>query len=277
LEQICGIFPPILAGADVIVAPDAGAALFGGPPAPLVAALARHAPAPPLLALWVAGLTAMGMRAPPGLRLVAVGGAPFSAALLARGLTLGIPVRAEYELPEACSVVALNRPDYTMPGTPGRVLDGLTVAIEDGEIVLRGPTLMQLYLGPGATPEIWRTADLGRLEDCRRDAMIMTPAGRNIPPDWVEGIATADLAIACAALVQVDGELTLALAPGAPVDPDVIETALQAPPRYARPAAIVVVDPRAPGLIRPSGAPDRAVARDLMLAVRAADTTETAR
>ena len=60
--------------------------------------------------------------------------------------TLGIPVHEGYGLTECCSVVAVNRPGRRKAGTAGEPLPGLDVAIDDGEVVVRGPTVMAGYL-----------------------------------------------------------------------------------------------------------------------------------
>lgn len=279
LEQICGILLPVMAGAAVVIAPAATAALFGGPIAPMVAAFDAVRPttsllAPKLLAAWVADLAARDALPPDSLRYVAIGGAPTTPTLLHRALALGIPVHEGYGLSEACSVVALNRPFDNCPGTVGRVLDGLRVSIESGEIVVEGPTLMQGYLGAEAAPTRWHTGDLGHFDgdrlviEGRRDNLIVTPAGRNISPEWVEARLVGLPQVMLGALVLDQGALVLVLAAVAPVPPLQIAALLADLPPYARPSHILAVDPRTPGLIRPAGTPDRAVARGLVAARR---------
>ncbi len=281
LEQICGIFMPILAGAQTVIDPAAGSVLFGGPAAALTAAFARHRPtmsllAPKLLQAWMTDLAQSGQTPPDSLRFVAIGGAPVSPRLLEQALAAGIPVHEGYGLSEACSVVAVNRPGDNRPGTVGRVLDGIKVSIEDGEIVVSGPTVMQGYLHGPSAGGYWRTGDLGHFDhgrlviEGRKDNLIVTPAGRNISPEWVEATAETDPRVLCSALVPVEGRLVLVAAPSVPVAPADLAAAL-APrladlPAYARPEALVLADPRHPGLIRPAGTPDRAVARDLAMA-----------
>ncbi len=279
LEQICGMFVPILAGAEVIFLPEGVAVLFGGPSAPMTQAFETLRPtisvlAPKQLAGWVADLKATNWRAPDSLRYIAVGGAPSSVALLTEAEALGLPVHQGYGLSEACSVVTLNRIGENRHGTAGRTLPGVKLRIDAGEIVVSGPTVMQGYLhGPAAGAE-WRTGDRGRIEggrlivEGRKDALIVTPAGRNISPEWVEAVALADPAVIAAVLVPDGQDLVLVLAPSRPVDPAALRARLSALPGYARPAALLIADPRSPGLIRPSGAPDRGVAAALASAGR---------
>lgn len=279
LEQICGILLPILAGAQVVIAPEATAALFGGPIAPMVAAFDAAQPttsliAPKLLAAWVADLAARGAAPPASLRYVAIGGAPTAPALLRRALALGIAVHEGYGLSEACSVVAVNRPGDNHPGSVGRVLNGIAVTIDAGEIVVSGPTVMQGYLGQTAAPAQWRTGDLGHFEgerlviEGRRDNLIVTPAGRNIAPEWVEARLVGLAQVLMGALALDGDALVLVLAAVAPVTEAEIAAALADLPIYARPSHMLVVDPRTPGLIRPAGTPNRAIAQALVAAAR---------
>lgn len=270
LEQICGIFLPILAGAETVLCPEGTACLFSGNGR----ALARHAIAcdptvtvlaPRQLTLWVAALR-KGIPAPRGLRYVAVGGAPVSPALLAEARALGLPVAEGYGLSEACSVVALSPADAP-GGSAMQSVPGLDLRIEDGEIVVDGPTVMAGYLGRAPQVGPWRTGDLGRIDDGRlsvlgrRDAMILRASGRNIAPEWVEAAALADPAVPAAALVLLpDDRLVLVLAStAAPRMADLVAR-LADLPAYARPDALLIADPRHPGLIRPSGTADRQVA-----------------
>lgn len=273
LEQICGIFLPIMAGAATVICPPDASALFSGDGHALARLADRTRPsitvlAPRQLTLWVAALRA-GAPVPASLRHVAVGGAPVSADLIAEARALGLPVAEGYGLSEACSVVALTPLDAP-EGSAMQLLEGVSLRIEDGEIVLDGPTLMQGYLHhpPHAGP--WRTGDLGQMRDGRltvlgrRDAMILRASGRNIAPEWVEAEALADPAVPAAALVLMpDDRLVLVLAVTAAPKMTALVARLAQLPAYARPDALVIADPREPGLIRPSGTADRALARQI--------------
>lgn len=271
LEQICGIFLPVLAGAETILCPEGQALLWGKGDAAAFAQAAMAAQptvsvlAPRQLALWVAAARA-GAGIPSSLRHVAVGGAPVAQRLMDEARSLGIPAHPGYGLSEACSVVALSRPGDALDGSAGHILDGVTVDIVDGEIVVSGPTVMAGYLGRAAQTGPWATGDLGRVENGRlwiggrKDALIVLGNGRKVSPEWVEAEALADPAILAAALLCIDDRLVLAIAPGAPFDHDALGRRLATLPGYARPDRIAVLDPRLPGLIRPSGTADRKVA-----------------
>ena len=273
LEQVCGMFMPILAGAPVVISREAAASLFTGDGRALARIAEETHPtvtvlAPRQLALWAAELR-RGAPTPASLRYVAVGGAPVAPALLSEARVLGLPVAEGYGLSEACSVVAMT-PTTASDGSTMTVLDGVDVSIEDGEIVIAGPTVMEGYLHGECQQGPWHTGDLGQLQDGRlevlgrRDAMILRQSGRNIAPEWVEAEALADPAFPVAALVQTpEDELILVAAAISSPDMAGLIQRLSALPSYARPDQLVIVDPRAPGLIRPSGTADRRVAAEL--------------
>lgn len=271
LEQICGIFLPIMAGASTVICPPAASALFTGDGRAL-AQIAHQVHltvtllAPRQLTMWVAALRA-GASRPNSLRYVAVGGAPISPELIAEARSLGLPVSEGYGLSEACSVVALTPLDAP-EGSAMVPLEGTSLRIEDEEIVVDGPTVMAGYLHRSPHSGPWRTGDLGRIEEGRltvlgrRDAMILRASGRDISPEWVEAEALADPALPAAALVLMpEDRLVLVLAAIAAPDMEALVARLARLPAYARPDALVIADPREPGLIRPSGTADRQVAR----------------
>ncbi|WP_428516830.1 AMP-binding protein [Roseovarius sp.] len=269
LEQVAGLYLPLLAGAEVCFCPEALHALFGGPMAPVMAAMSDARPTttvlvPALLARMVSELKATERTAPESLRLVAVGGAMTSPALLASAKDQGLPVYEGYGLSECCSVVALNMPESARPGTVGKVLDGVEVRIDDGEIVVSGPTVMEGYVGQSPVRGEWRTGDLGRIEDGhlilegRKDWLIVTPQGRNINPEWVESCLCADPRIPAAGLhLAQDGQLEIIAVVTGPVDPAKIERLLAGLPHYARPVRVRFVPASHEGLLKPGGGIDR--------------------
>ncbi|AXI45807.1 hypothetical protein C1J03_07050 [Sulfitobacter sp. SK012] len=275
LEQICGIFLPIVAGAKTVIRFEATRSLFGAPIEPLLDAFETTRPttsllAPAILGRWV---NALGTKAAPdSLRFVAVGGASSSPSLINAAQVIGIPVHEGYGLSECCAVVAMNRPGDNHPGAVGPVLDGLNVSLENGEIVVSGPTVMQGYLNGEPAPEVWHTGDLGHFEgdrlvvDGRKDALLVTGAGRNISPEWVEQRVNADPRIVSSALGirKSDGALALIVVAVAPVSSSEIETYLSDLPIYAQPTALIMTDPSEAGLLFPVGTPNRSVAASLI-------------
>lgn len=277
LEQICGIFLPILAGAECVLCFDATRALLGGPLDGLTCAMEEVRPTtslltPGVLGRWVAALEHAGKVAPSSLRFVAVGGAASPPALIRAAETVGIPAHEGYGLSECCSVVAMNRPGDNAPGTVGPILGGTDVQIIDGEITVAGPTVMQGYLNGTPAPPRWHTGDLGHIEngrlvvEGRKDALIITPAGRNISPEWVESRVNADPRIVSSALAlrPADGALILIVVLAAPVSLPEIAALLADLPDYARPDGLILTDITEPGLLFPAGTPNRATAAALV-------------
>jgi O-succinylbenzoic acid--CoA ligase len=151
-------------------------------------------------------------RAPPGLKVVLLGGAAAAPELLARALAAGYPVCPTYGLTEACSQVATaapppagaSQPQLMRPlqGTELRIVhDGRDVPPgTPGEILVRGPTVMQGYLhDPGSTARAlqggWlHTGDIGCLDAGgglqvldRRDDLIVS-GGENVYPAEIEAV-----------------------------------------------------------------------------------------
>lgn len=264
LEQLCAIHVPVLAGGRCDFAPAAAAGAAVGNAGILVEAMERHRPTvsvlvPDLLRAWVGELHRTRRRAPDSLRFVAVGGAPVPAALADAGWAHGIPVHEGYGLSECASVVALNHAGARRAGTVGTPIDGIAVAVEDGEIVVRGPTVMDGYLGGPAAAGLWRTGDLGHLEsdgsvviDGRRDNLLVTAGGRNVQAEWVEGALARDPAIAFAAVIGHGAPaLTAVIVPspehgGTFADPHQALAAVRAAcddlPAYAVPGTVIVTD-----------------------------------
>lgn len=140
-------------------------------------------------------------RPPPHLRAVLLGGAAASPALLDRAADRRWPVLTTYGLTEACSQVTTQDYGTVNRGQmgAGRPLPGTEVRIDDdGQILVRGPTLMTGYVTPHgvAAPLVeggWLpTGDYGRLDrggnlhvTGRREDRIVT-GGENVDPLEVE-------------------------------------------------------------------------------------------
>lgn len=228
LETICAVMIPILVGAPVRLDPALAARFDDADGRTIADAVAARRPScmvlvPQLLARWVGALREAGERAPDSLRFVAVGGATVPAALARQAWDLGIPVYEGYGLSECGSVVALNRRGDRRPGTVGKALSGLDVRIEDGEIVVRGPSVMERYVHGVPIHGVWHTGDVGEIDDDgvltvhgRRDNLIVTPVGRNISPEWIESLIVADPRVGLCMVGHVDGpHLTAFLVPTA--------------------------------------------------------------
>ena len=264
LETLCAVFVPALVGASVQFDKRLAGALGSGRVVGLAAAFDQHRPTmsvlvPDLLRIWTAELMASRQRAPSSLRYVAVGGAPVPQPVADAAWHLGIPAHEGYGLSECCSVVAVNRSGRRRPGTVGEPLPGLTLSIEQGEIVVSGPTVMDGYLGQPPVRGPWHTGDLGSLDDGyltvrgRKDNLIVTALGRNVSPEWIETMLLADPKIAaCAVVGHGAPQLTAVIVPsrlgadwfGAATAADItilLDRLCASAPRYAVPNEAVVV------------------------------------
>ncbi|AEY00330.1 AMP-dependent synthetase and ligase [Oceanimonas sp. GK1] len=209
LENLAGLYLPLWLGATATLPGLAEVGFTGSSrldPAVLAAALAHWRPhslvlVPELLRL-LTGLCLQQPELTTSLRLVAVGGGHVASDLLRRAQAVGIPAVEGYGLSECGSVVALNTPECSRPGSVGRPLDHLAVHIaEDGEIHVRGGAMLG-YLGGPAAPADIATGDLGRLDNDgflyitgRRKHVQITAFGRNFSPEWVEAEAQGCSAI----------------------------------------------------------------------------------
>jgi long-subunit acyl-CoA synthetase (AMP-forming) len=264
LETICSIFIPAMLGAYVHFDTTLAEQVGRGDAKGISKAFDLQQPStsvvvPQLLKQWVGELQAAGSRAPASLRFLAVGGAPVPRQVADKAWNLGIPVHEGYGLSECCSVVALNRPGERRADTVGRPLNGLAVSIDDGEIVVDGPSITDGYLGQGPAPRPWRTGDLGTIDQNgflniqgRKDSLIVTSFGRNISPEWIETMLLGDLRIAfCAVVGHGEPHLTAVVVPSGPAEvwfanasyQDVlglISDCCSGAPEYAVPRACIV-------------------------------------
>jgi long-chain acyl-CoA synthetase len=175
--------------------------------------------------MWAIGLrnpVIKGIRKSLGgkLRIAVVGGAPSDPAMLRGFMQLGLPVLEGYGLTETAPVLTLNPIDALKPGSIGKPLPNVDLRIESpnaegiGEIVVRGPNIMQgYYNNPAATEAAIRdgwffTGDLGYIDDegyviitGRRKNLIVNREGKNIYPEEVETqIQTSPYILECLSL-----------------------------------------------------------------------------
>ncbi len=166
------------------------------------------------------------------LRLCVSGGAPLSPKVLhAFEARYGVPIYEGYGPTECAPVLTVNPPRGVrkvgsvgppIPGVELRVVDGDGNPLPPeavGEIVARGPNVMQGYLNrPEETREVLRdgwyyTGDLGRMDgdgyvyivDRKRDMILV--GGLNVYPREVELVLSAHPAIAEAAVIGVPDPL----------------------------------------------------------------------
>jgi long-chain acyl-CoA synthetase len=135
----------------------------------------------------------------------------------------GVPLLEGYGLSESSPVITLSTATHHRRGSCGRAIPGIDLRIaDDGEILTRGPHVMQgYYENPAATAEVLKegwlyTGDIGHLDNDgflfitgRKKEIIVTSAGKNIAPVYLESLLTQDPLI-LQAMVIGDGRSCLA-------------------------------------------------------------------
>ena len=210
LENIAGVYAPLLAGAQIELMSMAQIGLLGASQFDLprfLGALNQARPHSlillPQLLLALVSAAERGLPLPDSLRFIAVGGGRVASQLLQRAEALGLPVFEGYGLSECASVVCLNTPKNRRIGTVGQPLAHLQIRLaEDREVLVKGPRLLG-YLGEPAPTEEWLgTGDLGHFDGeflvlhGRKKHQFITAFGRNVNPEWVEAELVQQLPIA---------------------------------------------------------------------------------
>jgi long-chain acyl-CoA synthetase len=205
LENIAGVYSPLLAGGSVIIANDAergfeGSRLVNLPQ--LLACISKTQPdslilVPELLQVLIHAIE-QGWSPPTTLKFVAVGGSKVSSSLITKARAISLPVYQGYGLSECSSVVSLCTPNLGKQNqddieSAGVLLPHLHATVENGELVVEG----NCFLGYVGDESSWYqnrtyTGDIAEIKQGaiyitgRLKNIIINSFGRNISPEWVE-------------------------------------------------------------------------------------------
>ncbi len=166
------------------------------------------------------------------IRFFASGGAPLAKEIGEFFTAAGLTILEGYGLTETSPIITLNRFEKFKFGSVGVKLDNVEVKIaEDGEILTRGPHVMQgYYKKPEETREAidnekwFYTGDIGHIDEDgmlvitdRKKNIIVTAGGKNVAPQKMENLLATSRYIDqvlvigdrrkyCAAIIVPNGE-----------------------------------------------------------------------
>ena len=158
-------------------------------------------------------------------KYVVVGGAALQPDLANILAAAGVTTLQGYGLTETSPVISYTRPQRNKPGTVGEPLPGVEVKIaEDGEILTRGPHVMQgYYKAPDETDAVleegwFRTGDIGEFDEegylkitDRKKALFKLSTGKYVMPQPIENQMGSNPLVDNAVVVGNDRKFCAAL------------------------------------------------------------------
>jgi long-chain acyl-CoA synthetase len=150
------------------------------------------------------------------MRKFSSGGAPLATELAEFFWSIDVPVYQGYGLTETSPIVSANKPGANKVGTVGRPVTDVEVRIaDDGEILVKGPCVMQGYYNkPDQTREVFTadgwfsTGDIGRVDEDgyliitdRKKELLKTAGGKFVAPAPIENLLKTSRFISSAIVV----------------------------------------------------------------------------
>ncbi len=134
------------------------------------------------------------------LKTIICGGAPLDSTLEIKWEAFGIEIMQGYGLTETSPVIATNSYQGHRIGSVGKVIPGIDVKIDSGNILVKGPSVFQGYFKndertrEAFTPDgYFKTDDVGEFDangflhlKGRKKYMILGPGGQNVHPEDIE-------------------------------------------------------------------------------------------